>query len=177
MAMEEKHIGLNRRKLMINVGLSAVIGFASLIGLFWVADHQEALSPVFYKTLGGIVFGFCVIVGGTHSRRLARKNSGLTLSKEGLDDQSSAISVGLIRWRDMVEIKSAKTVTSQLLLIEVKKPEQVIKSAKNKAIKRLMQQNMSLYKTPIVINAKILSCSYEELEESVSEFYNRFAKR
>lgn len=177
MSAQEIHIGLNRRRLIVNVAVSAVLGFAALIGLFWIADHQEAISPVFYKTIGGIVFGFCVIIGGTHSKRLAKKNAGLTLTKEGLLDQSSSIAVGLVRWKDMKSIQSAKTPTSKLLLIEVKRPDDVVKNAKNKAIKRLMQQNVRLYKTPIVINAKILDASFEELELGVSEYYNRFAKK
>jgi hypothetical protein len=176
LSQQELHIGLNRRKLIINVGVSAVLAFAGLIGFFWIADHQEFVRPVFFKTVGGIWFGFFAILGGTHSARLTKKKSGLTLSKEGIDDQSSSIAVGLIGWKEIREIKSAKGVTSNLLIIQVRKPEQFINSANNKAIKRLMKQNLSLYKTPIVINAKILNCSFEVLEKEVSAFFERFSK-
>ncbi len=177
MSKTEVVIGLNRKKLIVNVTVCAILAFAGLLGFFWIADRQEFASPIFFKTVGGLWFGFFVIIGGTHSKRLARKNAGLTLSREGMEDFTSSISVGLIKWKDITEIKLAKSLTSKLLLVEIRKPEKMIREAKNKAIRRLMKQNLNLYKTPIVINAKILNCSFAELENEVSIFFNRYAKK
>ena len=170
-------IGLNRKRLIFNVTLNASLAIILLIVFFGLADYQDLMSPVIFQATGVVGFIFFAVVGGSHSKYLRKKDGGLILSKEGLEDQSSSISNGLIKWKEISQIRMMKGMSSKLLLVELRKPDQMMQKAKNKAVLRLMKQNMRVYKTPVVIDAKVLDCNFEELETTITDYFKRFAKK
>jgi len=89
------------------------------------------------------------------------KKVGLIIDENGITDNSSATSIGLIEWNDITEIRIANT--PKFILINVKNPEKYINKTKNKMKAMLMKMNMKMYGTPLIITLNSLKYDFNEL--------------
>ena len=91
------------------------------------------------------------------------KKTALIISEDGITDNTSAWSAGLVPWSDIVEIKEAKNELKQkLLVIHVKNPEEYLPRTG-----RMGPELNRMYGTPLVIGASVLKCEYGELKSAI----------
>lgn len=165
---KEIHIPLNRKRLLIQVVVFSLLGIGALIGAFGLVE-QFGWNGIVVKGTGIVICVFCVVTAGAKAKQRADKNAGLWLTKEGLNDASSDISVGLIKWSDIIGVDEEESRQCNLLIVKVRKEEKYISKAKNSAVERLLRQNMRKFDTPIVIDPKYLMSDIEELIEQLKQ--------
>ena len=135
--------------------------------------HRKGLtlSPETVRIIGvvGIVF-FCA-AGIFGIKKLFDKKAGLIIDEKGITDNTSALSTGLIEWKDINGITLSQVNSIKFLRIGVKNPEKYISKAKNRIKAKLMKINMNMYGSPIFITSNSLKYNFEELETIMqSEF-------
>jgi len=167
---KEQFIPVDRKKMILMTVLYAVLGIGAFLVTYYLGENQDWVSPGIFKFLSVVVLLFFIIVAGSFAKNVKQKTAGLTINYSGLDDQSNSISIGEVKWKDVTGIAKVSTPSAKYILLTVKKPQKFIDNAKNGAIKRLLNQNMTLYKTPVVINASILQISLEELEAELIKY-------
>jgi len=166
-------IGLNRGKAKRTSILMGILAIGSLIVFWWLADVQKFTEPWVFKLIGGVLAGIFVLTGGAAAKKLTEKNAGILIDENGVTDATSSIAIGLIKWADIKEISSD---ASGMLILNVRKPESYIKNASNSAIKRLLEHNKKMYKTPVVIDTSYVEYTIEEVETQIVEMKKKLKK-
>jgi hypothetical protein len=170
-------IPVNRRKMVIMTIVYGLLGLCACLLTYYIGANQSYMSHTVFKVAAVIVFAFFAVVAGTFAKNIKNDAAGVEISSKGINDHSSSISPGMISWKEIKSISTAKNLATSYLLIHVKHPQEIIKKAKNKAVKRLLEQNMTIYKTPVVVNVGSLSTSLKEMESNVDQFYQRFGAK
>ncbi len=170
-------IEIDRKKMIFRTVLYSVLGLFVFLGFYYLGEWQDWVSSTVFKVIAVLSLLFFIVVAGTFAKNIKNGAAGLTIDKTGITDETSSISNGLIKWKEINEISKVKTTSSKLILIHVKKPQRFIDNAKNGAIKRLLNQNYTLYKTPIVINVSALTTTLSELEEVLVNFLGKSGKK
>ncbi len=165
-------VPLSPNKIFLVIGgsiLFVVLG----VWLFVSADSFEGDSvrllrnPVFVKgagVLGILFFGAMAVIG---IKKLFDKKVGLSIDANGITENSNATSIGFIAWDDITRIETQQIMSTKLLLIHVRNPEEYIAKARNGMKAKLMRSNMQMYGTPLSITSNTLKCSFDELERLI----------
>jgi hypothetical protein len=172
---ENIHIGINRRRVRIMGTVYIALAFALFLGFYFVGNSLAGGWATGLKITGGVIAVFLVFTAASAMSVLNKTDAGIQLGANGINDQSTQISPGLIEWKAIsaIETDDAK----KMIRVFVKKPEVYIKNAKNRAVKQLYERNLQLYKTPLIIEAGYLEVPFDELKKRVEEYWKRFGKR
>jgi hypothetical protein len=112
--------------------------------------------------------------------KLFDKKPGLVIDENGIYDNSSAVSVGLILWNDIDSIKLVyaieKRKSSRFLLINVHNPEEYFDRS-NRFKKMLLNLNTKLYGTPLTIGLAGLKYNRERLEKLIILNYEQYKEK
>lgn len=169
----EIKIPLSKTKILL-LTLGA-IGF--VVACFFILNLDEnkiqgnAIFGKIIATSGIIFFGAAGLVG---IRKLFDFRIGLTFNEEGIIDNASALSVGLIKWEDIISFRTIEIQSSKMLLIKVKNPEVYIKKGKTAIQRKLMRANHKLYGTPLFIPSNSLKIKFKDLEKTVEEQWKAY---
>jgi hypothetical protein len=147
-------------------GVLAVVVF---LLMFSYADKQDYITPIVFQGIGVIIPLFCVLAAGAKGKKISDPSSGLKIDKSGIHDETTHIAIGLIKWSDIEEVLEDQSLRTGLLLITVKKEEKYLKAAKNKAIQRVLKQNIRMYRTPVAIDTSYLKGSLKEVIAKLKE--------
>jgi len=173
--MSAVQIPLSKNKIILGIIGSSVFIIAGILFLTGFPENMVPVSPATIKIMGTISILF---FGGTFLlgiRKIIDKKMGLIVDEQGITDNSSAISVGLIDWVDITEIKSAQLMSTRFLLIMVKNPEKYIGRAKLYQAK-IMRTNSNMYGTPISIASTTLKYNFDDLERLLKNKLNELTK-
>lgn len=77
---------------------------------------------------------------------------GMVIDENGINNNSSGVSVGLINGKDISSISTLKIASTKFILIESTNPDKYINRAKNGLSKRAMKANTKMYGTYISIS-------------------------
>lgn len=174
--METKVIKLSNKKFLLSITGSSifiVLGILFLIvpELFITFLVKNTLFINFLGVLSVLFFGFILIT--LIQKRLFDKNIGIEVNAEGITDNSSFVSIGLIKWEDIVSIEKSNVMSTHFLLINVKNPENYIKKAKGIKSK-LLRGNYKSYGTPISISSNFINCSFVQLEDILLSSFEKY---
>lgn len=176
--MKDLFIAVNRRKMLMLTLMYGAIGLIAFLGLYYFGEglkHELGkIGTTIFKALSVIALVIFVVVASSYGKKIKDKSAGLGINRDGITDETTSIAIGLVKWKEIKEIVFLKSLTSTSILIHVKKPDLYLKQAKNKAVARLLSQNLTIYKTPIVINASILDVGLEKLTTELTESANRY---
>ncbi|MDA7804112.1 hypothetical protein N8987_06005 [Crocinitomix sp.] len=170
---DDLFIPINRTKMILMTVIYAVLGLVSFSIIYYGGMRFPAVSHTVFKIVALIILLFFAVLAGTFAKNVKNKDAGLHISSKGINDESSSISVGLLPWKDIVEISQYKSASAKYILIQVKQHKKYLDAAKNKAILRLLNQNVALYKTPIVINVGTLKTNLDELERQLNTYLKK----
>jgi len=178
--LKEKVIELSKTKILFLIGGS--IAFVILGSWFLTMDIQtienqrKFNSPEIVYGVGivtMIFFGLCGLIG---IKKLLSKSPGLILNSDGVVDCSSGISHGMIPWAEVVAVSEYKVQRQKFVSIHVKDPEKYVDSGN--IFKRMANKaNLKMCGTPINISANALQISYDELIETIDEYFKDSQKK
>lgn len=169
-------IKLDKRKLtLMFVGSLIFVG----AGIWFVINPSQFLSvwvrsktKIFIVGIAGIIFfGF---VGFFIFKKLFDKRLGLIINDDGILDNSSALAIGQILWKDISEIKVKKIYRQNFLMPIVNNPENYLNKQKNIIAQKAMLMNLRKYGSPISISANGLQCNFKELKNILDQKFAEF---
>jgi hypothetical protein len=164
--IEQIEIKISKVKIgLMTLGSAIFVG----LGIWFVLNPTQFESRnKFWIMIVGIAsiifFGACLLF---MFRKLFDNSIGLIINENGITDNSSGTSVGLIEWNDITDIKTAEVASTKFILIETINPEKYIKKAKNSISKRAMKANHKMYGTPLSISSNTLQVKFDELLNTI----------
>lgn len=174
---EEIFIPINRKRMLFMTILYSILGLGAFLTVYYLGENQEWLSPTVFKVASVVILFFFMVVAGTFAKNLRNKSAGVLINKSGIEDNTSSIAMGLIKWGDITEISVEKKAMSNQLLIQIKKPKKYIEKAPNSAVKRLLSNNLANYGTPAIIDLSILDKKAGDMEEIIGSYSKRLGKK
>ena len=172
-------IQLSKSKLLL-----MFLGAATFAGIgFWFLTAPPKIdlplfgNPTIIFVVGLASILFFGIMGFFIIKMLGDKSPGLVISDEGVFDNSSALSVGLVLWTDILEIKETKVVNQTFISLIVKNPQDYIDRQTNVIKGVLMQKNYDSYGTAIAITVNGLNCEYQELKDTLDKKFLEFKSK
>jgi hypothetical protein len=125
---------------------------------------RATIIPISLLAIG--FFGLCFLYA---SYRLVVRRPAVTLSPEGIVDNASAISAGLVRWEEIERIYCSSLQGQLFISIAVKNPE-VFLQRSHGAKTKLMQLNMGLVGAPVNLPVTGLDLNATALLKLIQEF-------
>ncbi|NDI99817.1 hypothetical protein GWA97_12075 [Flavobacterium sp. LaA7.5] len=164
--MSEIEIPRSRQKIILLILSSLLFIAAGYWISFEIADEQTRLHPLFAIFIGvlSIIMG---IISSIYSlMSLFNRKHSLIINDKGIIDNSSGVSVGLIKWSDIINIEITRVKSTKFILLFVQNPEQYINNSKS--FKRfLLKSNHKMYGTPLSISSTSLQYNFEDLEKEI----------
>lgn len=170
-------IPLNRKKFLIR---GSAFGLAALTGvwLFLSYAHQQTwMTPWVVQVIAGILTFIFGILATNDLQKGLGNPVGLVITPEGFIDHAGNLGIGLIRWKEIRQIRTDTVRSAQHILIELIKPDQLLKKGKNPLQQNLLQTNLKLYGTPVVIHTDHLRIEPTALLEMLRERHSPSKKR
>lgn len=158
-------IPLSKQKLLFLMLGAAVFVILGVLFIIYPARFTNVIfsNTTFINIIGLvsiIFFGLCLFA---FLSKVRETSPGLIISKDGILDNSSAISVGKIYWTDIEDIDELKIAREKLIRIKLKNPQDYIDRQSSSIAKRMMTMNNKMYDSPIHISANALKISFDEL--------------
>lgn len=144
-----------------------------VLGIFLILKPESFISP-FVRTIlliqitGIVTVLFFGILGIYGFSKLFDRKIGLEIDLDGIYDNSNAASIGLIKWDDIINIKTEQVYSAKFLLVYIRNPKEYISREKGFK-KKLMEANYKMYGTPLSITSNTLQCNFHELEMIIKE--------
>ncbi|MBN2614925.1 MAG: hypothetical protein JXR71_04465 [Bacteroidales bacterium] len=172
----------NTDRIEIPVSKSKLLGLLVgaavffVVGIFLYITPESFVSVQFKDTqtmmlmgIAGILFSGVTLIFGI--RKLLNKKPGLIIDQQGITDNTTASSAGLIEWNDITAIETKKVLTNRFMLIRVSNPDYYLNRV-NGLKQKILRENLDLYETPISITTSTLKCTFQELEKLLNEKFN-----
>jgi len=162
---QQLEIPLNKKRMTLM--LLGSLAFVAMGCWFIVRppaiENAILANPVVIRVTGFLsvlFFGLCAV---TLVRKLPDSRPGLIINDQGITDNSSGVSAGLVLWEDVLEIKMTAVYKNKFIMIMVRNPEEYINRQTNLIKRKAMVLNHSSYGSPISISANGLNTNFEEL--------------
>lgn len=136
---------------------------------FWFVTHPDVRLfgnqpyPVFTYIIGFAAIAFFGFCAWCLAKKLFDTKPGLVVNAEGIVDNASGFSFGLISWAVIENIDVIEIGGQKLIMVYVSNPDDYINRQTNAIMKKLAAMNYKSYKTPISITANSLQYDFEEL--------------
>ena len=164
--MNDYVVLFKRRRMLVLIFLSLLF---PLLGVVFIAfASQGAGSEKIWLSVIGIVliilFGLCFYY---YINILIKGKPALTITEEGIIDNSSFIGAGLVRWEDIEDIDFINFSNQIFLGIFTFDPDLIVD--RTSGFKKLLKNlNKGLLETQVNIPVKILACSLDELVDEIN---------
>ncbi|MFT6962096.1 MAG: hypothetical protein ACJAWV_001821 [Flammeovirgaceae bacterium] len=133
-----------------------------------LASNMGAIKVIGFVSV--TFFGFCLII---IVRKLLDNKMGLTIDENGINDNSSATSVGLINWEDILRVETLEIASTKTLIIFTDKPDKYINKARNGFYKKTIKINHKMCDSPISITSNTLKIKHDDLEKLIAKELER----
>ena len=149
-----------------------------MIGFFLITNPPKINNAIFGNPTVILISGIDAIlffgfIAFTLFKKLPDNKPGLIINSEGIIDNSSGVSVGIVLWKDIIEIKVTNVINQKFLMFIVANPEEYIKRQNGIIKRKAMEMNYKSYGSPISISANTLDTNFEELYHLLK---NKFAE-
>lgn len=145
-------------------------------GFFFIlilANEQTKFSPLFIRIVGAAAILFFGATGITGIKKMFDNKVGLIIDENGIIDNSSGVSIGLIKWSDITAITREEISSTQFLLLYISNPDFYLSQAKGLK-RKMMEANNRMYGTPLSMSSNGLKCKFSELEKLLNENLNKY---
>jgi len=173
---EQIEIPLSKTKMTLTfLGSLVFVG----LGLWFIikppiSNHWLFGNPIIVLILGLVSVIFFGLLAVTIFRKFSDKKPGLTISQQGITDNSSGISAGLIPWTDIQEIKISQVMNQKLLMFIVRNPEDYLDKVKNPLKRNAIKINYKTYGSPISISSNALQTNFDDLHKMLIDKMNEY---
>ncbi len=162
--MNKVEIPLSKTKLLLGIGGSILFIVVGIYLFTTLADEQTRFNPILVKGVGIASILFFSVAGIYGIKKMFDNNIGLTIDDIGIIDNTNATSIGLIKWADIIEIKTEQVMSTKFLLIYTSDPNRILEKVKGMK-RKLMEGNMKMYGTPLSITSNTLKYNFNDLEK------------
>ncbi len=164
-------IPLSKKKMTLTL-LGSII-FVGL-GIWFLINPPKINNPIFGNPTVIFIAGlasiiFFGLVAVTIFRKLSDKKAGLIINRQGIIDNSSGVSAGLVLWTDIEEIKISNVMSQKFLMFIVKNPQDYLNKATNPLKRKGMEMNYRSDGSPISISANSLHANFDDLYNLLTE--------
>ena len=168
---EQIEIPLSKKKMVLT--LLGAIAFVGL-GLWFLINPPKISNPIFGNPTVIFIVGlasilFFGLVGITVFKKLSDTKAGLIINRQGIIDNSSGVSAGLVLWKDIEEIKVSQVMSQKFLMFIVQNPKDYLDKVSNPLKRKSMEMNYRSYGSPISISANSLQTDFEKLHKLLTE--------
>ncbi|MDR0682640.1 MAG: hypothetical protein LBG15_12470 [Dysgonamonadaceae bacterium] len=165
--MKNIEIPLRKTKIFLMLLGSIVFVVAGIFFMINPAKYVSVLwrSPVFIFVGGFVSVLFFGFTGFSIIKKLLQTRTGLTINNEGIIDNSSGVSAGMIFWEDIENIDVFKVLNQKFIRIVVKNPNEYINRQTSSITRKMMAANHKKYGSPVQIPANTLKINFDELYE------------
>ena len=169
-------IPLSKKKMFLTLlGSIVFVG----VGLWFLTSPPETIHWLYGNSnfifgLGLISAIFFGIIAVSMIQKISEKKAGLVINKQGVTDNSSALSIGFIPWADVQQIKVLKVMSERFLLFILNNPQDYLKKVKNPIRRNTMKINQKLYGSPFSISSNLLQINFDELKELLQKKRNEY---
>ncbi|MCG7280138.1 hypothetical protein MHJ94_02380 [Chryseobacterium taklimakanense] len=168
---EQIEIPLSKTKMtMTFFGSLAFVG----LGLWFLINPPKSNywlignpTLIFIAGLASVLFFGLVAI--TIFRKFSDKKPGLVISRQGITDNSSGVSAGLIPWKDIQEIKVSQMMSQKFLMFIVSNPQDYLDKVTNPLKRNAMKMNYKTYGSPISISSNALQTNFDDLQKLLIE--------
>ena len=166
--MDTIEIPLSKKKILLLTIGSFVFVF---LGVLFIINPEKLItflirSEGFVRIAGIASVVFFGATGIYGIFKLQDKKIGLTISNEGIIDNTNATSIGLLKWENIERIKTEQVMSTKFLLIFINNQDEILTKV-NGVKRKLMLANTKMYGTPISITANTLKYDFKELEKLI----------
>lgn len=177
--IERTEITLSKNKLIAGCIFSLIFVMACLLMMF--NTHLYKTFPIEFMrnplALIGVL-SLCMLfflgTGMYSLRKIFDKESGLVIDANGIIDNTTAASIGLVKWEDITSIETKLVTGNTYILVNVSNPEGYISRANGKMKEKLMWSNMKLCGSPICILPGVLKYKLEKVETLLQTEFDRY---
>ncbi len=162
--MNTIEIPFSKSKLALAIIGSALFVTLGAFLVFSWSDELGASNNMTKKVLGIICMLFFGAVGIFGIIKLFSSKSAMTINEEGILDNTTATSFGLIKWENITGFKIEEMMSKKYLVIQVDNGEEMIEKSKG-FLRKTMKMNYSMYRTPIAIPSTVVNYKLPELKE------------
>lgn len=163
------------RKKIIGMISNLVFVIAVFLFLYLLNRKSDDFFVVFQEFVTPIIIIFMTILLVNNIRSLRSRLPAFIINSQGIVDNSSSTSVGLILWKEITKIYVTKISSERLITIEVKNPEKIF--LQGNPFKRIVCKGIFLIsKSSIHISANSLDIGFDELKEKVGDFYGKYGR-
>jgi len=138
------------------------------------SNHWLFGNPTIVFIIGLASVIFFGLVAVTIFRKFSDKKPGLTISKQGVTDNSSGVSAGLIPWTDIQEIKISQVMNQKFLMLIVRNPEDYLDKVTNPLKRNAMKMNYKTYGSLISISSNALRTNFDDLQKLLIDKMNEY---
>jgi len=168
---DQIEIPLSKQKMILTfLGSIVFVG----LGIWFLINPPKISNPIlgnptliFIVGLASILFFGLVAV--TIFRKFSDKKKGLIINSQGITDNSSGVSAGLIPWKDIQEIKVSQVMSQKFLMFIVSNPQDYIDKVTNPFKRNAMKMNYKSYGSPISISSNALQTNFDDLQKLLIE--------
>ena len=173
---EQIEIPLSKTKMALTfLGSLVFVG----LGLWFLinppkSNHWLFGNPtvIFIVGLASVIFFGLVAV--TIFKKYTDKKPGLTINRQGITDNSSGVSAGLIPWTDIQEIKITQVMNQKFLMFMVRNPQDYLDKVTNPLKRNAMKMNYKTYGSPISISSNALQTNFYDLHKLLIKKMNEY---
>jgi hypothetical protein len=152
---------------LIFVSFSLVMIFASSLFRF------NQLVTLTVGIIALLLFGFSSLY---LLYKILVDKKGLEITRDGITDHVSAITVGEVKWEDIEGFEKKKVgILEEIITVYLKNPEEYLKSLPVHK-KNILKANHKLYGSPVQLASTGLKCSTDELLSTLEQAYSRYRK-
>jgi hypothetical protein len=171
--LKEEQIEIPLSKTKMTLTFIGSISFVGL-GVWFLLNPPQISNPIFGNPITIFIVGFAAIlffglIAIIIFRKLSDKKAGLIINKEGITDNSSGLSAGLIPWSDIQEIKMSQVINQKFLMLIIKNPDYYLEKVTNPIKRNAMKMNYKSYGSPISISANALQTDFNNLHKLLME--------
>jgi len=164
-------------KVKLTILMLGSITFVAL-GIWFLISPPEIKHPVFGNPIlifsSGLASVICFgLLTFFYAKKIPDNKPGLVIGTDGIIDNSSGMSVGLIKWTDLENISVIEIHRQKLIMLFVKNPQDYIDKQTSRFQRKAMQINYKMYKTPLSITANGLQCGFTELLELLESNFEK----
>ena len=173
---EQIEIPLSKTKMIMTfLGSLVFVG----LGLWFLtnppkSNHWLFGNPTIVFIIGLASVLFFGIVATIIIRKFSDKKPGLIISRQGVTDNSSGVSAGLIPWSDIQEIKISQVMNQKFLMLIVRNPQYYFENVTNPVKRNMMKMNYKTYGSPISISSNALETNFDDLQKLLIEKMNEY---
>jgi len=110
------------------------------------------------------------------TRNILDREPGLVVSPEGIIDNSSATSVGLIPWSQVSDLTTTSVESQRFVTVHLADAGPYLARG-NRIIRLMNRANSRMTGSPINISSSSLRISFDELEQTLREYFERYGRR